>query len=279
MIKTKGQTVSEYTDEASQSDQSWRGFAHRAVRLVRRRQPKSRSRWSVIGVVVLFGAGMLFSTSAIEANGTSLRTDQGLELREVIPQRNEEVRQLEDESQQLRDEVDGLTDDLGSGNNPIELQQKRADSNKQAAGLTAVHGPAVRVSLDDAPHSASQLPAGAKIEDVVVHQQDVQAVVNALWSGGAEAVTIMGVRVVSTSAVRCVGNTLLLHGQVYSPPFVITAIGDVDSMSTSLNATSGVLAFRDAAEDYGLGYTAEKLEDVEMPAYDGPIDMHDAEVP
>jgi len=34
-------------------------------------------------------------------------------------------------------------------------------------------------------------------------------VVNALWAGGAEAMTIMGVRVISTSAVRCVGNTLL----------------------------------------------------------------------
>lgn len=271
--------MSEYTGDASQSDQSWRGFARHVKRFVRRSNRRPRGRWSVIGFLVLFGAGMLFSTSAIEAGGTSLRAEQDVELRSVIPERNEDVRELEAESQQLRDEVDGLTEDLGSGNNPIERQQERGDDNKQAAGLTAVHGPAVSVSLDDAPHSASQLPAGAKIEDVVVHQQDVQAVVNALWSGGAEAVTIMGVRVVSTSAVRCVGNTLLLHGQVYSPPFVITAIGDVETMSTSLDASPGVLAFQSAAEDYGLGYETEKLQDVEMPAYDGPIDMHDAEVP
>ena len=62
----------------------------------------------------------------------------------------------------------------------------------------------------------------------------MQAVVNALWAGGAEAMTIMGVRVISTSAVRCVGNTLLLHGRVYSPPFVITAIGDPSAMQQAL---------------------------------------------
>ena len=37
---------------------------------------------------------------------------------------------------------------------------------------------------------------------------------------------LMDQRVISTSAVRCVGNTLILQGRVYSPPYVITAIGN-----------------------------------------------------
>src|SRR3712207_6487557 len=91
-------------------------------------------------------------------------------------------------------------------------------------------------------------------DDLVVHEQDVQAVVNALWAGGAEAMTIMGVRVISTSAVRCAGNTLLLHGRVYSPPFTITAIGDPARLSGALAESEGVRQFRDAAADFGLGY-------------------------
>ena len=38
----------------------------------------------------------------------------------------------------------------------------------------------------------------------MVHQQDIQAVVNALWAGGADALQIMDQRVISTSAVRMV---------------------------------------------------------------------------
>ena len=96
--------------------------------------------------------------------------------------------------------------------------------------------------------------AGAHPDDVIVHQQDVQAVVNALWAGGAEAMTIQGLRVISTSAVRCVGNTLLLQGQVFSPPFTIVAIGNPSAMRATLDADPGVSAFRDAVTAWGLGY-------------------------
>ena len=52
--------------------------------------------------------------------------------------------------------------------------------------------------------------------------------VNALWQGGARGIQVMDQRLISTSAVRCVGNTLILQGRVYSPPYRITAVGDPD---------------------------------------------------
>ena len=65
-----------------------------------------------------------------------------------------------------------------------------------------------------------------------MHQQDIQAVVNALWAGGAEAMTIQGQRVVSTTGIKCVGNVVILHGVPYSPPYRISAIGPTDDMLT-----------------------------------------------
>ena len=43
--------------------------------------------------------------------------------------------------------------------------------------------------------------------------------VNALWRGGAEAMTIQGQRVISTTGIKCVGNTVVLHGIPYAPPY------------------------------------------------------------
>ena len=99
-----------------------------------------------------------------------------------------------------------------------------------------------------------------------------------MWAGGAEAMTIMNVRVISTSAVRCVGNTLLLDGRVYSPPFVVTAIGDPDRMRQALDASEGVQLFRQAAADFGLGYEVKVEGDVTVPAYDGSIALRSARV-
>jgi uncharacterized protein YlxW (UPF0749 family) len=91
--------------------------------------------------------------------------------------------------------------------------------------------------------------------------------------------TIMGVRVISTSAVRCVGNTLLLDGRVYSPPFEITAIGDASRMQRALDAAEGVRLFRDAVTSFGLGYQVKVEADVMVPAYDGSTTLRSAEVP
>ena len=117
---------------------------------------------------------------------------------------------------------------------------------------------------------------GVDPDDLVVHQQDVQSVVNALWAGGAEAMMIMDQRVMTTSAVRCIGNTLLLQGRAYSPPFVVTAIGDAASMSAALDAEPGVQLLLQYVEKYQLGYTVTELDSVTLPAYDAPVRLASA---
>jgi uncharacterized protein YlxW (UPF0749 family) len=83
--------------------------------------------------------------------------------------------------------------------------------------------------------------------------------------------SIAGQRVIATSAVRCVGNTLLLNGDVYSPPFEVAAIGPSRTMSTALNASPGVRLFQQAASYYGLGYSVETTDDVPVPKYQGSV--------
>jgi uncharacterized protein YlxW (UPF0749 family) len=126
----------------------------------------------------------------------------------------------------------------------------------------------VTVTLDDAPTSEPR-PAGAAPDDLVVHQQDVEAVVNALWAGGAEAMMIMDQRIVSTSAVRCVGNVLVLQGRTYSPPYRISAVGDVDALRAGLARSAAIAVYREYVSAYGLGYDVSGADDLALPAFDG----------
>nr|WP_240896735.1 DUF881 domain-containing protein [Kineococcus vitellinus] len=137
-----------------------------------------------------------------------------------------------------------------------------------ASGALAVRGPGVAVVLDDAPRDRPR-PPGAVPDDLVVHQQDVEAVVNALWNGGAEAMVVMDQRIVSTSAVRCVGSVLLLQGRTYSPPYRIAAVGDPDALRAALAASPEVSVYRQYVAAYGLGYEASDAEDMLLPAFDG----------
>jgi uncharacterized protein YlxW (UPF0749 family) len=226
--------------------------------------------WSYVVPVVLLLAGMLFATSAETARGTELRSDRRVALRDLIGERRAEVASLSDRRDRLARQVEDQTGRLARSDGRVQDERRRADTLRREAGLTAVRGPGVTVVLDDAPYRPDQpLPDGATPDDLVVHQQDVQAVVNALWAGGAEAMSIMGVRVISTSAVRCVGNTLLLHDRVYSPPFRIRAIGDPRRIVAELDQSPGVRLYRAAAEDFGLGYDVTVRENVKIPAFEG----------
>ena len=103
----------------------------------------------------------------------------------------------------------------------------RAPGWPSTPALTPVRGPGLVVTLNDAQRDAEgRFPRDASPDDLVVHQQDIEAVLNALWSAGAEGIQMQDQRIIGTSAPRCVGNTLLLNGRTYSPPYVITAIGD-----------------------------------------------------
>ncbi len=266
----------EYTAGAA----TWRQALRRAASVLRRRHRSERGgRWALFVPLTAFAAGLLFTVSATTARGTDLRNDRTTQLTTLIGDRRAEVARADQRAAALRRVVDDETRALAGTNGSVAAQQSRADASRAAAGLTALHGPGLAVRLNDAPRRPDgSLPAGAQVDDLVVHQQDVQAVVNALWAGGADAVTIMGIRLISTSAVRCVGNTLLLDGRVYSPPFRIEAIGDAGELRHALDGSEGVTLFQQAAAAYGLGYDVSTVKDVSVPAYDGSTSLQRARV-
>ena len=238
-----------------------------------KRQPAMA--WRAVVPVVALLAGLTFATSGEAARGTDLRGGRSTRLVDLIESVEQGNARLARDVSALRDQVGALT--ANSSDARVEAAQAEARLLSSPAGLTAVTGPGLTVALNDAPAGAIDrtypgLPTPSP-DDLVVHQQDVQAVVNALWAGGAQAIQLMDQRVISTSAVRCVGNTLILQGRVYSPPYTITAIGDSDRLVGALSRSTAVRNFRQYAAAYGLGYHAGTRSDVTIPAYTGALDL------
>jgi len=265
----------EYTTGAP----SWRLVLRRALGGLRPRRGARRNRWTVGVPLIALAAGLLFTTSARTADGTQLRDDRRPQLAQLISDKRARLADREKQAAKLRADVDQDTARLAEVDQPVKEAREKADALRAAAGFTALKGPGLTVVLNDSPRRATDLgPNAPDNDDLVVHQGDVQAVVNALWAGGAEAMSIMDIRVISTSAVRCVGNTLLLHGQVFSPPFKITAIGEPTRMHGALDSAEGVRQFKDAVADFGLGYSETVERNVTVRAYDGSSDLRSARV-
>ncbi|MDO5739188.1 MAG: DUF881 domain-containing protein [Ornithinimicrobium sp.] len=236
----------------------------------------TRPRIQKIGVTIIcVVAGLLFGTSASLAR-TSVPTTGAQDLPGLITARDQQVKTLADRAEELRLEVQAL--EQGAGDSAVQQASRVAERLAPSVGLAPVTGAAVQVTLDDAGYSLDTLPPDLTVDDVVVHQQDLQAVVNALWAGGAEALMVQDQRIVSTSAVQCVGNTLYLQGRVYSPPYTITAIGDPATMHAALLNDPVVETYRQWAAAIGLGYVVQDIAQVEMPAFAGGVPMRYATV-
>ena len=243
-----------------------------------RRPAVERSRWRYIVPVVALAAGGLFGISAVTSNGTDLRPATR-DLVQVVRSGDQRVKTKAAAVRRLQTEVDKLSAQHTPGSARLAALQKQESTSAVAAGMTPVSGSAVTVTLDDSHRDLSTLPADTDPNWLLVHQQDVQGVVNALWQGGATAMTVMDQRIISTSAVRCVGNTLLLQGRVYSPPFVISAMGDQKKLHNALNKDPAVSGYRDYVPLVGLGYSVRDTGDAHFAAYGGSAQLRYATSP
>ena len=219
-------------------------------------------------VIVMALAGLMMTTAAINSRGHDLRPERDTDMATLVRSQASHNAALQKEAAGLRAQVEDLSkaDQIpGATSSVISSASALAPS----VGLGAVSGKALRVTLDDAP--LSENPDGVDANMLVVHQQDIQMVVNTLWSGGAEAMTIQGQRVISTTAVKCVGNTVVLHGVAYAPPYVIEAIGDLNAMQKALDTSEAVRIYKEYVSAYQLGWSVERAGQVTMPAYTGAV--------
>lgn len=215
-----------------------------------RRPRLSRRAQASVGVVTL-ASGLLFSLSAASAREESLPRDAGLVG--LVRHQQDTVDEMMSGNNELQARIDDLVARSAASPSPSPtsvLQLSRA----------AVSGPGITVTLTDAP--AGPLPENAKPDDLVIHQQDIEDVMNALWRGGAEAMTVQGKRVHSRSVIRCIGNVILVDGARFSPPYVIAAIGDPQSLEAALDSDARITIFLQYVARYQLGWDVDTGDDL-----------------
>ena len=206
--------------------------------------------------------GFLIVTAGLNPHpgDVSARAPERVRLASLIRVEQERSERLRATATDLRRQVQAFERNRDHGDeSPPELSRARAQM-----GLLPTEGPGLVVTLDDSSQRVS--PSG-NLNDLVIHSQDVQAVANGLWAAGAEALAVNGQRVVPTSAVLCVGNTLLINGTVHSPPYRFAAIGT--GLRDRFLADALVQRFAEDAERFQLGFSVENREQITVPAYKG----------
>lgn len=241
---------------------------HTSGRASRRISP-----WRIGTPLVVLVCGALFMISAENSEGTDLRPGRYTSLASLTGTEAQRYQRLQQRVAQTNAEVTRLTQEVDD--TTVRRYRREVDELKDPAGLVAHTGPGLRITLSDAPQDRLERVGPDAANLLVVHQQDVQAVVNALWRGGATAVTIQGQRVISTTGIKCSGSTIQLQGVPYPQPFVIEAVGDVLDLTRSIDGDPYVSLYRTQAAnpDIEIGWRMAEESSVTAPAYNGLRDL------
>lgn len=228
------------------------------------RAPWARSAVTALTALGALVVGFLLATGL--SAGREVAIAQGErkdELIRLITERQEHADELAAELDALRGRVAEAEEAAVAG--LPALQDDLADIER-AAGLTAVSGPGLVVTFDDASGECPQQPVDCRIQDV-----DLQLAVNTLFAVGAEALAIDGERIMATTSVRGAGQLVLVNHRVLSPPYEVVAVGDPEALEAGLEASELAADFEVWQDDYGLVFDYEAEDELIVPAYSGSL--------
>jgi uncharacterized protein YlxW (UPF0749 family) len=195
----------------------------------------------------------------------------------VAKERGELIDRIDQETEaadDLEDDVDELREDVGARQREALRHSGdggRGDLMGILSGAVAVHGPGVRLSVNDAkdvaaggdgePRGTSGFSDTGRVRD-----RDMQRVVNGLWASGAEAISVNGQRLTALSAIRAAGDAILVDNRPLVPPYTVLAVGDGQGLSRRFQDSADGLYLHALQENYGIRTGISVEDDLRLPA-------------
>ncbi len=230
----------------------------------------SLSRWQVTLAVFLALLGFLLVLQV--RAGRTIRREVELptlrvrELAVLVQQQEEAVRTLQAEIADLRGKLSEYETAAAQGRSSAETLTKEVASYRMVMGLTPVEGPGVVVRL-------AERRGGGGVVRPVIEAADLSGLVNELWSAGAEAIAVSGVRVLATTGFREAPDTIVAGTLRLTRPYEIQAIGDPRVMKATLNLRGG---FVEGLRSVGLVVELKEEPELHLPAFRGPLRFRSA---
>ncbi|MCT4353568.1 DUF881 domain-containing protein [Streptomyces sp. Je 1-79] len=216
-------------------------------------------------------AGLVLAAAVVTVGAAEARISAPV----VAKERQELIGRIEAETsaaEKLEQDVEKIRAEVGERQRKA-LEQHGGDQAELVAllsGATPVHGPGVKLVVDDAkgtdeggggPRESSGFSDTGRVRD-----RDMQRVVNGLWESGAEAVAINGQRLTSLSAIRAAGDAILVDNKPLVPPYTVLAVGDGQRLSTAFQDSADGQYLHALQENFGIRTSISAETDVRLPA-------------
>ena len=211
----------------------------------------------------LLTIGIFIQVKTVSQSGTKVaRTLSEKELRDNVLEMKEKYEKQYKILEGKEKELDTLISSVSVNDSSSSELSERLDELNSQIGLTALQGEGIIIRIEDAKEEVE----GVSIERTVIHDSDIKAIVNDLCIAGAEAISVNGQRIVSTTAITCIGNVIKVNDEKIRNPFEIHAIGSKKLLEGSVLMNGRTLS--EMKKD-GIIVKVEASDSVVVPRFDG----------
>ncbi|MFC1749435.1 DUF881 domain-containing protein [Pseudomonadota bacterium] len=205
--------------------------------------------------------------SAIPAS--TFITDEITVQKELIKSYMDDQSLLKSRIVSLREEIEENQEKtrlITQTNNLETLKELKTD-----IGLEVAKGPGISITLDDG--FFGDRSSEENVSQSLIHASDLRDLINVLRTANAEAIAINDQRIIASTSVTSVGNTILVNNFHLLPPFTISAIGDQDILERRLNDENSMLDLRKRIKDNSIQFSAKRIGHLIAPIYNGNFSL------
>lgn len=221
-------------------------------------------------VCLVLGLLLSFWFKAYMTTISAPKSTQNQNLVNVIEELETETLALESSIDALRTEITGGSENETYVEPDVDRLRQELSYMQTLAGQTAVTGSGVIITIDDNTLGAEAAkladPTNYYAESYIIHDSDLRYILNDI-SYTADAISINGQRIVSTSDIRCVGTVIMINSTRVAPPYEISIIGNSFNIEAALSASSqyNYLTIRNMPTKVTVS------DSVVVPAYSGTV--------
>ena len=220
---------------------------------------------TIVVIIFVLSLSLTGLISSYNKRQIANETPVANELRDTVFREKEKNDRYTEKLKEKEQTLTRLREDVTKNNKLSDEQRKKIDNNNTILGLTKVTGKGVQIVLKDGEENKK---AGSTLEasQTIVHDVDILEIINVLRNAGAEAISINGHRIIATSPISCIGTVIKINDEKVGAPYVISAIGNPESLESALNIPGGIISI---LEKFGIKITKEKKDEIKISEYTG----------
>ena len=227
---------------------------------------KNKNAYIAIGIVcVVLGAALTVQIRTMQGENSAVaQAFANSELKDSLLEWKEKSENAEKDLEESIKKLEKLRDTSTANGNSSEEKQEELKKYNQILGLTDVTGEGIVMTVTDSAQSSTAID----MNNLIIHDSDLRSLVNELSNAGAEAISINDERIVSTTAITCAGNVILINGNKVGSPFTIKAIGNQASLYGAITRAGG---YTYGLKARSIQVETKKVNNIQISRYTGAL--------